>query len=217
MGLKELCLVGNRPEPFSKALTTAVHAEDILQSLQVVDTLEQALDPSRIPVAFAGKSYGGRSKRVFDLEEWADFAVKIDSGMDLVFGSERSGLGKIEVELCDWVVNIPTHPDQPSLNLSHAVQLAAYALFRRSRPSEEDRVPLSTLKTWARSTLEFAKEIGLFPYRGAERAERLVRSLLYRMAPNVWEGEWLEKQARDFRALVRLARNPPEPDSPHRS
>lgn len=210
MGLHRLILVGNKPLPLSRAFLTAVHAQDILENMRVVDRLEEALQEDHVPVAFAGKSYGQRSKRVFDLEEWADHASQIGAGMDLVFGSERHGLGQHEVERCDWIVTIPTHPDQPSLNLSHAVQLAAYALFRRGQSSKDDIVPATTLKSWARELIGFAQELGQFPYRGSAQAERLVRSLLYRMAPSRWEGDWLIKQAQTFKALVRRARGPQE-------
>jgi tRNA/rRNA methyltransferase len=40
-----------------------------------------------------------------------------------------------ELALCGRRVRIPSHPDQPSLNLSHAVMVAAYEVFRAGRRS----------------------------------------------------------------------------------
>jgi tRNA/rRNA methyltransferase len=37
-----------------------------------------------------------------------------------------------ELDLCGRRALIPSHPDQPSLNLSHAVMVAAYEVFRPS-------------------------------------------------------------------------------------
>jgi tRNA/rRNA methyltransferase len=48
----------------------------------------------------------------------------------LVFGAETSGLRLDEIDLCGRRAFIPAHPDQPSLNLSHAVMIAAYECFR---------------------------------------------------------------------------------------
>jgi tRNA/rRNA methyltransferase len=48
----------------------------------------------------------------------------------LVFGPETSGLTRAELALCGRRVRIPAHPDQPSLNLSHAVMIGAYEIHR---------------------------------------------------------------------------------------
>jgi tRNA/rRNA methyltransferase len=61
----------------------------------------------------------------------------------LVFGPESSGLTLDEVALCGRSALIPSHPDQPSLNLSHAVMVAAYEVFRAGRPAAAAR-PLAT-------------------------------------------------------------------------
>ena len=50
----------------------------------------------------------------------------------LVFGTESTGLTQAEMALCGRTVRIPTHPAQPSLNLSHAVAITAYEVFRAS-------------------------------------------------------------------------------------
>jgi tRNA C32,U32 (ribose-2'-O)-methylase TrmJ len=39
--------------------------------------------------------------------------------------------------LCGRRATIPAHPDQPSLNLSHAVMVAAYEVFRARTPPRE--------------------------------------------------------------------------------
>ncbi len=53
----------------------------------------------------------------------------------LVFGPEASGLALDEIALCGRRVRIPSHPRQPSLNLSHAVMVAGYEVFRSERRS----------------------------------------------------------------------------------
>ena len=51
----------------------------------------------------------------------------------IVFGRERDGLWRREIELCQRLVRIPSAVSYPSFNLSHAVLLVAYELFRLSR------------------------------------------------------------------------------------
>ena len=48
--------------------------------------------------------------------------------VSLVFGREDAGLSNEELEICDIVVNIPTSPEYPSMNLSHAVAVVLYEL-----------------------------------------------------------------------------------------
>lgn len=49
----------------------------------------------------------------------------------VVFGREQHGLTNDEIELCDLVVTIPTHPSYPVMNISHAVTITLYFLSRR--------------------------------------------------------------------------------------
>ena len=43
-----------------------------------------------------------------------------------VFGNERYGMASEDLDLCDVVLGIPTHPSFGSLNLATAVQIVAY-------------------------------------------------------------------------------------------
>jgi len=46
----------------------------------------------------------------------------------ILFGRERSGLTNSELDRCHQLVQIPTNPDYPSLNIAAAVQVIAYEL-----------------------------------------------------------------------------------------
>ena len=48
----------------------------------------------------------------------------------IVFGTERTGLTRDEIDRCDAVVMLPTTPGFPTMNLSHAVACVAYELRR---------------------------------------------------------------------------------------
>lgn len=47
----------------------------------------------------------------------------------LVFGREESGLTDEEVALCSYAIGIPSNPEFPSLNLSHAVAVVLSRLY----------------------------------------------------------------------------------------
>ena len=50
----------------------------------------------------------------------------------LLFGRESIGLKNDEIELCDFVATIETSKRYPTLNLSHAVAVLCYELFRKN-------------------------------------------------------------------------------------
>lgn len=49
----------------------------------------------------------------------------------LVFGREHSGLSNEEIQLCNYMVCIPTNPDFSSLNVASAIQVLCYEIFQR--------------------------------------------------------------------------------------
>lgn len=48
----------------------------------------------------------------------------------LVFGREHSGLTNEEIQLCNFMVGIPTNPQFSSLNLASAIQVLCYEIYR---------------------------------------------------------------------------------------
>lgn len=66
----------------------------------------------------------------------------------LVFGREHSGLSNEEMQLCNYMVCIPTNPDFSSLNIASAIQVICYEIFGRqaaaatpSKPTEDSDLP----------------------------------------------------------------------------
>jgi len=50
----------------------------------------------------------------------------------IIFGRESQGLSNEEVNLCDFVVTIPTPKKYPTLNLSHSVTIILYELANKT-------------------------------------------------------------------------------------
>jgi TrmH family RNA methyltransferase len=57
----------------------------------------------------------------------------------LVFGPEKHGLTREDFSYCHALVEIPTNPRQPSMNLGHAVAVCLYELSRRTAHSDDGR------------------------------------------------------------------------------
>lgn len=109
---------------------TAWGAHEVLEGARVFDDLEAALAGASYVAALAGKPRPGSPP--LDVRAMADEvgALGPDARVALVFGTESTGLTQAEMALCGRTVRIPTHPAQPSLNLSHAVAIAGYEVFR---------------------------------------------------------------------------------------
>lgn len=113
--------------------------------------LERACEHPDLPSALHGSAYVvGFSRKsgeepLLDVHDAAEQAASLGAGASaaFVFGPETSGLTLDELACCGRRAFIPSHPDQPSLNLSHAALIAAYEFFRASATRHAPRPRLS--------------------------------------------------------------------------
>jgi tRNA/rRNA methyltransferase len=103
----------------------AVGAEDLLDGVRVVDTLDEAVSDCTWVVGTESRRVRGRPP----LEPEALSAEAAARGRTaIVLGGERDGLRAGELLRCDALSRIPSRPPQPSLNLAQAVAVYAFAL-----------------------------------------------------------------------------------------
>jgi len=135
-GLQGLDLVAPGDWRTVEGWRTAWGAPDVLEEARVFSDLAAALAGSALVVGFTGRR--SATVPVLDAREVAGDAVALgeDEKAALVFGPETTGLTRDELALCGRLATIPSHPGQPSLNLSHAVAVAAYEVFRAERRPE---------------------------------------------------------------------------------
>jgi tRNA (cytidine32/uridine32-2'-O)-methyltransferase len=130
MGFAHLILVKPALFPHAEALARAVGASNILSHARVVDTLDEAVSGYHLVI---GTSARRRHVSCSDLNPRqcaAQVAALSEyTRIALVFGRERTGLTNEELDRCQQLVHIPTHPDYSSLNLAAAVQVLSYELW----------------------------------------------------------------------------------------
>jgi tRNA/rRNA methyltransferase len=135
-GLDALWLVAPGDWRTVECWRTAWGAHEVLEQAQVAGDLATALQGC----AYAAGLTRRRERGVVsvDVREMAAeiAALAAHEPAALVFGPETHGLSLEELALCGRRVAIPAHPGQPSLNLSHAVMVAAYEVFRAGRRRE---------------------------------------------------------------------------------
>ena len=127
-----------------------------------------------------------------------DAATGIGTGggkIALVCGNERTGLTDDQLDECTMGVTIPSSDDFGSLNLSHAVQIMCYQLFRQNRGEIRGYNPInlerlgSTVKTISTSL----EQIGFFKLAGRNDMEMFWRDVLSRANLSEGEAQYIEK------------------------
>jgi tRNA/rRNA methyltransferase len=127
MGLSQLWLVNPQCDRYSdQAQHMAVHAKDILEAAQIVDTLPEALVGCQRAIATAGRISQG-TLQPLDPSQGLLWLTQAQTSA-IVFGREDRGLSNHELQYCQQVIAIPTSADYPSLNLAQAVGICCYQL-----------------------------------------------------------------------------------------
>ncbi len=129
-GLAELRLVRPGDWRTLECWRSAWGAHEVLEQARVFETLPEALASSSYALALSGRR--DLDPPPLDVRDAAGeiAALAPDEEACLVFGPESSGLSLAEVADCGRRALIPSHPAQPSLNLSHAVMVAGYEVLR---------------------------------------------------------------------------------------
>jgi TrmH family RNA methyltransferase len=129
-GFSRLVLV--KPPPLGKeARAMSMHGREILEKavrLRSFGELEGRFDflVGTSSVVARDKNY----LRTPVLTDCLSRALEVRGRIALVFGREDAGLSNREIEACDMLVNIPSNPEYPTLNLSQSVGILLYELSR---------------------------------------------------------------------------------------
>ncbi|UCC92502.1 MAG: RNA methyltransferase, partial [Thermoplasmata archaeon] len=131
-GLFRLRIVAGVPLD-EDAYKRALHAAPILEAAKTFDDFGSALEGLDFTVATSGIVNINDKRHVRNALTPAQLAERLapmEGTVGLVFGREDYGLYTEELSACDVVVTIPTSPDYPVMNLSHAVAVLLYELHR---------------------------------------------------------------------------------------
>ena len=130
-GFNELVLL-NPCELDAPTRLMAVHAYDIIENAKIEFSFKEALKGSNIIIGMTGIRGKTDNKHmrmpVLSPCKLKEKLTGKTGVVSLLFGREDDGLSNEELESCDIIVNIPTSPDYPSMNLSHAVAVVLYEL-----------------------------------------------------------------------------------------
>jgi tRNA/rRNA methyltransferase len=133
MGQTELAIVGKARTRSFWARAMAVHGRDILENAKCYGTIRQAIADCALVVGTTCRSGLYRRHSQTPREVAADIVAATRTGkVALIFGPEDHGLSNKDLEHCQLLMTIPTHPDYQSLNVAQAAVICLYELYLAS-------------------------------------------------------------------------------------
>lgn len=200
-GLKTLRIVGKKSDfDEERVRILAIHAASIWENAEFFDSITSAAKDCVI-CAGTTRRRGKKRGKLLLPEELASTSSPISEKgkVAVVFGNERTGLEENELDECTMGVTIPSDEGFPSLNLSHAVQLVSYQLFRKHL-AEKNKIsagytPIS-LERLGKTVTEITdnlQKIGFFKLAGRPDMEKFWTDILSRAALSESEAAYIEK------------------------
>lgn len=195
--IKDLRIVGKKENyDLQQVHTLAIHAAYIFDNAKFYDDINAATADCTLSAGTTRRRGKNRGKLLLP-EEYAEEAAKItDSGkVAIVFGNERTGLTDDQLDMCTMGVTIPSSDDFGSLNLSHAVQILCYHMFRCNKKGQTGYtpLPLERLDKTVDTIADNLQKIGFFKITGRPDMENFWRSVLARSALSESEAQYIEK------------------------
>ena len=198
-GASKLRVVGARADyDDGHVRALALHAAPVWERAEFFVSVADAVKDCALAAGTTRRRGKKRGKLLLP-EEFAracgKFAHGERAGIAVVFGNERTGLTEEELSECTVGVTIPSADSFASLNLSHAVQIVCYELFRANVALSPGTVPVSLgrLGKTVEAICENLQKIGFFSLNGREDMERFWRNVLSRAAVSEGEARYIEK------------------------
>lgn len=131
MGLSKLVLVAPKTYPHPDIDALAAGATDLIDQIEIVETLEQAIENCHLVFGTSA-----RSRTIpwplLDARPAAEKSVQAivqhQQEVAVVFGREDRGLTNEELALANYHVTIPVNSDYGVLNVAQAIQVICYEM-----------------------------------------------------------------------------------------
>lgn len=137
-GMGSLVLVNPAPIQHRQAEMMAVHAREILDTMQVHTSLRAAVADCGLVIGTTRRP-GLYREHAVSLRTLAPslVAATTTNQVALVFGPEDSGLSNEDLRSCQQLLTIPTDSTYTSLNVAQAVVLCCSEIFLATQNKEE--------------------------------------------------------------------------------
>jgi tRNA/rRNA methyltransferase len=139
-GARELAIVGKARTRSFWAKAMAVHGRDVLSEAKSYDTLRAAIADCTLVVGTTCRAglYRDHSQEARGVAP--TIAAAASSGkVAVIFGPEDHGLSNKDLESCQLLLTIPSHPDYQSLNVAQAAVVCLYEIYVASLAPDREK------------------------------------------------------------------------------
>jgi tRNA/rRNA methyltransferase len=147
MGFSELILIAPEDPDPERIRKTATHeAGGLIDTMKIVDTTAQALEPFHYVVGTTAR-LGKQRRKASTPSTLAPTLVPLsrENRIAVLFGPEDRGLDNSDIAFCDALIHIPT-VGFTSINLAQAVMIVCYELARTQGVKQASLPKLATRK-----------------------------------------------------------------------
>lgn len=119
---------------------SAIGAPDLLHNARETASLSEAIAECTLVIGTGTVTARKPEQKVIALPSLTPLVrseLERDGRIALVFGPEKRGLTRDDLSHCRLLVEIPTDPRQPSMNLGQAVAVCLYELATRTQLAQE--------------------------------------------------------------------------------
>jgi tRNA/rRNA methyltransferase len=122
-------------QPHWREARSAIGAPELLRDAEETTSLADAVHDCSLVLGTGTLTYRKPEQPVVRLDEIAPLmneALNRSERIALVFGPEKHGLTREDLSRCHYLVEIPTDPRQPSMNLGQAAAVCLYEIGART-------------------------------------------------------------------------------------
>ncbi|MGH9495100.1 MAG: RNA methyltransferase [Candidatus Sulfotelmatobacter sp.] len=190
---------------------SAVGASSILKNAQDFQSVAEAVEDCSLVVGTTAVRHRALNQPAKQLGDESSALIRnrlADSRAAILFGSEKTGLSNDDFSHCHWLITIPTHKENISLNLGQAVAVCLYELARAALLEEPKDVtePATAARTeQITECLLEALNISGYIKPGTEKMfEKKTRQLILRFNLEAYDAKLLLGMVRQIIWKLRL-------------
>lgn len=168
MGFDDLRIVDSEKHLDPKTKILAHGSTDIVDNIKHFNSLEEAISDIDFIIAATARKRTRLTDyhTIEDTVEIVEKKRKSIKSVGIVFGSEESGLSNADIQLCDMLSTISLKKPYPSLNLSQAVMIYAYAFSKfidKKSPKQKDTKNADSWKVLQKNISQLLIEVDINP------------------------------------------------------
>jgi tRNA/rRNA methyltransferase len=162
-GFSNLNIVAPRDSwPNTKARMTSVGAYNIIQKAKIHKNVSDAVQKFDLVFASTARKRDINKKHISIINFVKILSKYKNSNIGIMFGPEASGLSNHDLSLSNFIILIPTSKKLTSLNLSHAVIIICYEIYKSlnfDRFKKEKMLTKLTSKSSIKKLIKFIEKM----------------------------------------------------------